>query len=119
MAKEKVFTVLEHLVDKEMVASRSVGRRLIRQGAVRMGGKDVRGGDQPVDGRVTLKKGGSGTTGDRIRRIREALEETQVQFAERLGVGEIAVCRWETDVKKPNFDNWNALLDLERLHVKT
>lgn len=35
-----------------------------------------------------------------VRRVRHALDETQVQFAKRLGVDPVTVARWETGQRK-------------------
>lgn len=39
-----------------------------------------------------------------MKRLREALGMTQQEFAHALGVGELAVSRWERGVSKPRLD---------------
>tara|TARA_R100000234_G_scaffold103358_1_gene72807 strand:- start:507 stop:704 length:198 start_codon:yes stop_codon:yes gene_type:complete len=51
--------------------------------------------------------------GQKIRLIREALGETQVQFAARLGVQWITVSRWERGLNKPSSLVLDAIRDAE------
>ena len=51
--------------------------------------------------------------GQKIRLIREALGETQVQFAARLGVQWITVSRWERGLHKPSGLALGAIRDAE------
>ena len=49
--------------------------------------------------------------GQKIRLIREALGETQVQFAARLGVQWITVSRWERGLNTPSGLALGAIRD--------
>jgi transcriptional regulator with XRE-family HTH domain len=40
--------------------------------------------------------------GKSLRRVRDRLGETQVQFARRFGVDQPTYCRWEHDERRPS-----------------
>jgi len=48
-----------------------------------------------------------------IRRIRRHLEETQAQFAKRLGVDQVTVARWETGQRRCSDSYAAAILRLD------
>lgn len=45
-------------------------------------------------------KPGTSVGAEEIRRVRRALDETQAQFAKRLGVDPVTVARWETGQRR-------------------
>lgn len=49
----------------------------------------------------------------RIRELRGVLDLTQTAFAERLGVSNVSVCRWETGQTRPSPAIWRQILKLE------
>lgn len=51
--------------------------------------------------------------GLRLKQLRESIGETQEQFAERLGVGRLAVLRYESGLRSPGIDQIQALMDLD------
>ena len=49
----------------------------------------------------------------RILAIRGRLDLTQAEFAERLGVSHVSVCRWEKGKSKPTHSFWRQIRKLE------
>lgn len=54
------------------------------------------------------------TAGQRIRRLRKAVGgETQAQFAERFGVDQSTVSKWESDKQEPEPKHWDIIASME------
>lgn len=51
-------------------------------------------------------------TSERIKTAREAVNETQAEFAVRFGVNQSTIARWET-VRPP--EHWAACKEIERI----
>lgn len=48
---------------------------------------------------------------ERLKEIRERKNITQQQLADLIGVGQTAVARWETGVRKPTWESVLAICD--------